>query len=160
MKTNSPRRSAPGTPKADAASRRVSSKTPPPIVNLEMIGDKVKVYSLQNLLRAKRSFKRVDPPLLGDILQPWFDSQIAKPGNQLQGITDLWLAQLPPGLADRTRLAGLSRGTLLVQVASSPVRSEIDSLLRQGLLQRLQTLSKGTVYRIKTIVSTIPFQPH
>jgi hypothetical protein len=150
MKTN--------RPPSSAASRAKKAPPPDPIVNLEMIGDKVKVYSLQNLLRAKRSFKRVEPPLLGDILQPWFERQIQKPGEQLEGITDLWLQNVPEALADRTRLAGLSRGTLVVQVSSSPVRAELDSLLRQGLLRQLQTLSNGAIYRIKTIVDALPFR--
>ena len=137
--------------------RRTTKKTAE-IVNLEMIGDKVKVYSLQNLLRAKRSFKRVDPPSLGEVLQPWFDRQIQKPGEKLEGIMELWLKLLPAPLADRTKLAGLNRGTLLVHVASSPVRSELDSLLRQGLLHQLQTLTKGAVFKVKTSVDMVPFQ--
>ena len=123
-----------------------------------MIGDKVKVYSLQNLLRAKRSFKKVEAPLLGDILQPWFERDIQKPGEQLEGVTDLWLKYVPAAIADRTRLAGLARGTLTVQVASSPVRAELEALLRKGLLERLQTLSNGAIYRVKSIVDVLPFR--
>jgi len=133
------------------SARKTSS--PPPIVNLETVGDKLKVYSLRNLLQNKRQFRTAPPSKLADVLQPWFEKNIQKPGDKLSAITEIWVAHVPSKILDRSRLIAFQRGTLTVSLDSAPVRAELEVLLRQGLLQQLQTLTKGAVFRVKTAVN-------
>lgn len=129
------------------------TKPNPVLANLETTGDKLKVYSLRHLLQNKRDYKTAPPATLGQVLEPWFQKEIQKPGDKLAGISELWLELLPPALIPHTRLAGFTKGTLTVQVTSAPVRAQIDGLLRGGLLKTIQLRSKGAVFRIKTTVS-------
>lgn len=140
--------------------QRPTKKTPrsdPAIDNLEMIGDKVKVYSLQNLLANKRDFQVREPSRLGDVLQPWFEKSVAKPGEKLGPLMEIWLATVPPAIANRSRLIGLMRGTLTVSLDSAPVRAQLEGLLRQGLLKQLQLQAKGALFRVKTVVDGAAF---
>lgn len=130
----------------------VPAKAVAGIGNVEMVGDKVKVYSLQHLLHNKRDFKRREASKLGEVIGPWFEKEVARPGKQLAGVWELWVAEVPAAIVAESRLAGMLRGTLSVQVSSAPVRAELDSLLRRGLLRRLQELSRGVIYRVKTLV--------
>jgi hypothetical protein len=117
-----------------------------------MVGDRLKIYSLQNLLTNKRSPETRDVARLGDVLLPWFERSVSRPGDKLDGVSDLWQKLVPRGLVDRSRLLGLHRGTLSVALDSAPVRAELDGLLRGGLLRELQVHSRGAVYRVKTSV--------
>lgn len=123
------------------------------LTNVETVGDKLKVYSLRNLLQAKRTFKVREPSNLADVLEPWFAKNVEKPGQKLGPITDIWMALVPPEIQDQCRIAGLNRSTLLIQVSNAPARAHLEGLLRQGLLKQLQIQSKGTVYRIKTSIA-------
>jgi hypothetical protein len=133
-------------------------KSPPPIparpdlVNLEMEGDRLKIFSLQTLLTNKRSKETRDTAKLGDVLLPWFDKMVTKPAEKTDEILDLWLSLLPANLKEHTRLVGFSKGTLTVAAGSSTTRAELDARLRAGLLKELQTGSRGSIYRIKTCV--------
>ncbi len=137
------------------STRKPSTSQPPApaITNLETIGDQLKIYSLRNLLQNKRDFRTTPPARLGNVLQPWFEKHVQKPAHQLGPITEIWVASLPAKILDRSRLVAFHRGTLTVSLDSAPVRAELDALLRQGLLQRLQTLSRGAIYRVKTAVN-------
>jgi hypothetical protein len=131
-----------------------SPATPPDaaIANLETAGDRLKIYSLQNLLTNKRNPETRDAARLGDVLLPWFEKSVNRPADKLDGIAEAWQKLVPTALVDRSRLLGLHRGTLTVALDSAPVRAQLDGLLRGGLLRQLQTESRGALYRIKTCV--------
>ena len=124
----------------------------PEIANLETDGERLKVYSLADLIKHKRGRPTRQIMTLGDVLVPWFEKTIEKPSEKLAGCAELWVELVPKRLVAATRLVGFSRGTLTVAADSAIVRAELDGTLRRGLLQQLQTSSKGTIYRVKTCV--------
>jgi hypothetical protein len=147
------------SPKKKPKAKAENSAPPAPtnVTNLETRGDALKVYSLQNLLRNKRTSKLVPTRNLCEVAKKLFEKEVAKPGKSLDGVIDLWIKNVPPELQDGCRLVGLARGTLTVAVRSSALRAELDGLLRSGLLRTLQSGSNGTIFRIKTSVqSSIP----
>jgi hypothetical protein len=125
------------------------------VVNLEMRGDHLKVYTLQTLLTNKRSKETRDTAKLGEVLLPWFQKMVEKPAEKLDGVLDLWLALVPANVKDRARLIGFSKGTLTVALDSTTTRAELDARLRAGMLRELQIGSKGTIYRVKTSVQPL-----
>lgn len=141
---------APPRPQNPAAPSGASAN--PAIDNLERAGDRLKVYSLQNLLTNKRNRDTRDAARLGDVLIPWFEKSVSRPADKLDGITEAWQRLVPPALADQSRLVGLHKGTLTVALNSAPLRAQLDGLLRSGLLRQLQTESRGAVFRIKTTI--------
>jgi hypothetical protein len=120
--------------------------------NLEMVGDRLKIYSLRMLLTNKRRPDTRDAARLGDVLLPWYEQTVAKPMAKLQGLADLWQELVPAAIVRHSRLLGFHRGTLTVALDSSTVRAELDVRLRSGLLRTMQLASKGSLYRIKTCV--------
>lgn len=118
------------------------------------MGEKLKVYSLEHLLRNKRTFRTAPAAKLGDVLAGWYEKEVRKPADRLDGVAELWMAHCPPAILPHTRLVGLVRGTLTVSADSSVVRAQLDGVLRQGLAKQLQALAKGAVYRVKTVVAT------
>jgi len=134
-----------------------SKKSSPPaqVTNLEMQGDRLKIFSLHNLLTNKKSPETRATARLGDVLIPWFEKTVAKPAKQLGPITELWQTLVPPPLQPHSRLLGLSRGTLSVALDSAAARAELDARLRSGLLRQLQTESRGTIFKIKTCVQPL-----
>jgi hypothetical protein len=125
------------------------------ISNLEMQGDRLKVFSLQTLLTNKRSKETRETAKLGEVLLPWFEKMVEKPAEKMEGVLELWMELAPAALRDRCRLTGFQRGTLTIAVESATVRAELDARLRQGLLRQLQTRSKGAVFRVKTSVQPL-----
>jgi hypothetical protein len=132
------------------------STAPAEVINLEMEGDRLKVFSLETLLTNKRNPETRPAARLGDVLLPWFEKVISKPAEKLDGITELWQALVPPNLKERSRLLGLAKGVLTVALDSATVRSELDARLRAGLLRQLQTGSKGAVFKVKTSIQAVP----
>ena len=130
----------------------------PPLTNLEMDGDRLKVFSLHTLLTNKRNPETRAAARLGDVLLPWYENAVAKPAAKLEGIVELWQEHVPPAIASRSRLAGFHRGTLTVALDSTTLRAELDAQLRGGLLRTLQTASRGTLFRVKTCVLSQPYQ--
>ena len=128
--------------------------TQAPVSNLETVGDRLKVFSLQKLLTNKRSKDSRDVARLGDVLLPWFEEVVSKPSEKLAGVSELWKTFVPPALLRRTRLVTFHRGTLTVALDSATVRAELDAQLRGGLLRKLQTESRGTLFRVKTCVAS------
>jgi hypothetical protein len=125
------------------------------IANVEPVAGVREVYSLQRLLTNKANPRTRDAAKLGDVLLPWFEKVVAKPGEKLEGVTELWQALVPERMLKRTRLLGLNKGTLSVGVDSAPMRAELDGQLRGGMLRQLQTESRGAVYRVKTCVQAM-----
>jgi hypothetical protein len=123
--------------------------------NLQMRGDRLKVYSLQTLLTNKRSKETRETAKLGEVLLPWFEKMVNKPAQKLDGVLELWIALAPTNLKDRSRLIGFTKGTLTIALESTTTRSELDARLRSGLLHQLQTGSKGAIYRVKTCVQPV-----
>ena len=120
--------------------------------NLEMAGDRLKVYSLQTLLTNKRSPETRATARLGDVLLPWYEQVVAKPAEKLGPLIQLWQSLAPSNLVSRSRILGFSRGTLTVALDSSTVRAEMEACLRGGLLRHLQSSSRGTIFKVKTCV--------
>jgi hypothetical protein len=125
------------------------------LTNLEMDGDRLKIFSLHTLLTNKRRRDTRDAARLGDVLLPWFEHAVTKPAAKLDGIAELWQEHVPASLVKRSRLIAFHRGTLTVALDSTTVRAELDMRLRGGLLRTLQTASKGSVYRVKTCVQGV-----
>jgi hypothetical protein len=123
--------------------------------NLEIRGDRLKVYSLQTLLTNKRNKETRDTARLGEVLLPWFEKVVEKPAEKLDGVLELWLSLVPTNLKERARLIGFAKGTLSVALDSATMRAELDVKLRQGLLRQLQTASKGAIFRVKTAVQPL-----
>ena len=120
--------------------------------NLEMAGDRLKVYSLAEMVRHKQTRSKRPIMTLADVLVPWFEKTVEKPSAKLAGCAELWVEKVPKALAGATRLVGFSRGTLTVAVDNATIRAELDGALRRGLLGELQEASKGAIYRVKTCV--------
>jgi hypothetical protein len=123
-----------------------------PLANLEMDGDRLKMYSLRTLLTNKRRPDTRDAARLGDVLLPWYEQAVVKPAAKLHGLVEVWQEHVPAAIVKRSRLLGFHRGTLTVALDSSTVRAELDVRLRGGLLRTMQVASKGSLYRIKTCV--------
>ena len=134
-------------------SRTPASSGPLPAVNLEMEGDRLKVYSLQTLLTNKKNPDTRPVARLGDVLLPWFEKMVSQPAEKLSDSVELWQRLIPDKLYTRSRLLGLHRGTLTVALDSTTVRAELDAALRGGLLRQLQTESRGAIFRVKTRVA-------
>src|SRR6185312_8157064 len=113
--------------------RPSAARAPDPLVNLEMKGDRLKVFSLQTLLTNKKSKETRDAARLGDVLLPWFEKMVTKPAEKFGGVADLWNLHIPAPIAQRSRLVSFSKGTLTVALDSSTVRAELDGKLRGGL---------------------------
>lgn len=140
----------------DRFRKRPARKTPPApdpaLANLETDGEQLKIYSLARLLEHKTSGRKKTPSTLAEVLVPWFEKHVAKPSAKLGMVSDIWASLVPPALVEHTRLVNLQRGTLTVALSNATARAELDGMLRRGLQRKLQELSKGQVYRVKTIV--------
>ncbi len=137
------------------AAMRSTTSPPETVSNLEMRGDRLKVFTLQTLLTNKRSKETRETAKLGEVLLPWFEKMVKKPAEKLDGVMDLWMSLVPANLKERVRLISFQRGTLTVAVDSSTLRAELDARLREGLLRQLQTASKGAIFRVKTFVQPL-----
>lgn len=96
-------------------------------------------------LRKDRSLPRRDLSL--GFLADQFKRDVAKPYKQLGGLSVLWAELVPAHLIERSRLVGLSRGVLHVEVDNPAAHFEIDRLLRGGLQKRLIEGHKGPAFR-------------
>ena len=94
-----------------------------------------------NQLRQWRNWPDRDFSL--GFLKQKFEREVARPHRELGNLAGLWNDHVPPEIARRTRLVGLSRGTLKVAVDSSAVLYELDRLLRGGLEKKLVKQSTG-----------------
>jgi hypothetical protein len=134
--------------------RKRSSAKVEGAANLETQDGKLKIYSLAGLLKHKQTHRHHRKmATLSEVIGPWFEKTVEKPAEKLGPCVDVWLAHVPAKLATKTRIAGFYRGTLTISAESAIVRAELDAALRKGLLQTLQTASKGIIYRVKTAVA-------
>src|SRR5262249_53984467 len=123
---------------ANMRAKRSETAAQPTVNNLEMKGDRLKVFSLQTLLTNKKRRETRDAARLGDVLLPWYEQTVAKPAAKLEGIVELWQELVPAAIVKRSRLVGFHRGTLTVALDSATVRAELESQLRSGLLRKMQ----------------------
>ena len=96
-------------------------------------------------LRKSRSLPRPDLSL--GFMAEQFKREVAKPYQQLGDLAELWRELVPAKLVERSRLVGLSRGVLHVEVDNPAAHFEIDRLLRGGLQKRLIQGHKGPAFR-------------
>lgn len=96
-------------------------------------------------LRKDRSLPTRDLSL--GFLSEQFKRDVAKPYKQLGDLAELWAELVPAHLIERSRLVGLSRGVLHVEVDNPAAHFEIDRLLRGGLQKQLIEGHKGPAFR-------------
>jgi hypothetical protein len=96
-------------------------------------------------LRASRSLPKRDLSL--GFLTDQFKRDVAKPYKQLGDLAEMWAQLVPARLVERSRLVGLSRGILHVEVDNPAAHFEIDRLLRSGVQKQLIQGHKGPAFR-------------
>jgi len=96
-------------------------------------------------IRPDRSLRTKDLSL--GFLAEQFTREVAKPYQQLGDLAELWGELLPPHLVARSKLVGLSRGTLHVEVDSPAANFAIDQLLRGGVQRDLIKRHRGPAIR-------------
>lgn len=101
----------------------------------------------EHLERLRRDRSLPNPDLSLGFIEQQFKQEIAKPYKQLGDLAELWSSLLPAALAEQSRLLGLSRGTLHVEVSNAAAHYEIDRLLRSGLQKKLIQSHKGAALR-------------
>ncbi len=80
-------------------------------------------------------------------LPAMFHKEVAKPYQQLAGISRVWAQVAPEPVQRHARLESLSRGVLHVAVDSSAALYELERLLRSGLREALITRNTGPAIR-------------
>lgn len=108
-----------------------------------MQGDPVQEHL--DRLRKSRSLPNKDLSL--SFLAEQFKREVAKPFAQLGDLAVLWRELVPSALVERSRLVGLSRGVLHVEVDNPAAHFEIDRLLRGGLQEELIKRHRGPAIR-------------
>jgi len=107
-----------------------------------------------------RRWRNRDRDLSLGFLEKQVRSQYGRPAKQLGALVPHWESLVPAALLPRTRLESLSRGTLRVTVADASTNYELDRLLREGLLAKLQKASSGaTLRRVRLQVGKVETQP-
>ena len=96
-------------------------------------------------LRKDRSLPKRDLSL--GFLEAQFKREVAGPYKQLGDLAALWSELLPDHLVTRSKLVGLSRGTLHIEVDSPAVHYEIDQCLRGGAQRLLVERHRGPAIR-------------
>lgn len=76
---------------------------------------------------------------------------LKKQERGLGGIAEAWAGVVPPELAERTVLVGVSRGVLTVRAADSVTKWELEVLLRSGGEAELLRRSPVSVRRIRIV---------
>lgn len=97
--------------------------------------------------RLRLSKKLPNPDLSMGFLADQFKRDVAKPYKQLGDLAELWATLVPAALVERSRLVGLSRGVLHVEVDSPAAHFEVDRLLRGGLQKQLIQGHRGQAFR-------------
>lgn len=89
---------------------------------------------------------------LGEILPPWFAREVLKPARTMDFLTPAWNS-LPEILRRSCTLKGIHRSILTITCEQAPARTELERLLRNGLLAQIQAASHGRIKRVKVILS-------
>lgn len=101
----------------------------------------------EHLDRLRKSRSLPNPDLSLGFIAEQFKREVAKPYKQLGDLAELWRALVPTALVERSRLVGLSHGTLHVEVDNPASHFEIDRLLRGGLQKQLIQSHRGPAIR-------------
>jgi|GEM_PF-438525 len=101
----------------------------------------------EHLDRLRKSRSLPKPDLSLGFMAEQFKRDVAKPYLQLGDLAELWRQLVPAKLVERSRLVGLSRGTLHLEVDNPAAHFEIDRLLREGLQKQLIQGHKGPAFR-------------
>lgn len=103
--------------------------------------------AMNKLERVRQSRLRPAKDVTLSFLVKQFERDVAKPFKQLGDLAELWTQLVPGKLVERTRLVGLSRGTLHVEVDNPAAHFELDRLLRSGLQNQLIRSHRGPAFR-------------
>lgn len=101
----------------------------------------------KHLERLQKSRSLPNRDLSLGFLAEQFKREVAKPYKQLGDLAALWRDLVPSALVERSRLIGLSRGVLHVEVDNPAAHFEIDRLLRSGLQKQLIQGHRGPAFR-------------
>ena len=110
------------------------------------------VASITQILnyRKPKSSHTTEP--LGEILPAWFAREVLKPARTMDFLTPTWNS-LPELLRRSCTLKGIHRSVLTIACEQAPARTELERLLRNGLLARIQAASHGRIKRVKVILA-------
>lgn len=96
------------------------------------------------------------------VRQPWDSSLAMEMDRALRdlntqrravgGAAAAWGEVIPGGLAERTALAGISRGVLTVRVADAATKYELDRVLRSGAERRLIVACQTPVRSVRVVI--------
>lgn len=77
----------------------------------------------------------------------------ARDHRRLGNAGDAWAATCPEQLLGRTRIVGLSRGSLTVAVPDAATRFELDRALRSGAERALIGMCSAPVRKVRVVVT-------
>lgn len=80
--------------------------------------------------------------------------ELRKVQRAVGGVAKAWREVVPPELAERCRLVGISRGTLEVVVPDAPTRFALDRFLRSGGERSLVQASIPGLQRVRISIGT------
>ena len=109
------------------------------------------VASIKQVVRYRHANEKVGTQSLADILPGWFATEVLKPARTMDFLEPLW-RNLPEPLRRTCTLKGIHRSVLTIHCDQSTARSELERLLRNGLLAQVQAASHGRVKKVKTVV--------
>jgi len=101
----------------------------------------------EHLDRLRKNRMLPNPDLSLGFVAEQFKRDVAKPFKQMGDLAVLWRELVPAALVERSRLVGLSRGVLHVEVDNPAAHFEVDRLLRGGLQKQLIQSHRGAAFR-------------
>jgi len=75
---------------------------------------------------------------IGRVLKDWLRQSGLLKRSALVELEEAWRAAAGPAIASQTRLVGVRREELWVEVGSAPLRAELDGFRKQELLGKLR----------------------
>ncbi len=113
------------------------------------------VASITQIVRFRHANQKVGTQSLAEILPGWFATEVLKPARTMDFIEPIWRS-LPEPLRRTCNLRGIHRPILTIHCDQSTARSELERLLRNGLLLQIQAASHGRVKKVKVVVKRQP----
>ena len=107
------------------------------------------VASIKQVIRFRHANQKPATQPLADILPGWFATEVLKPARTMDFLEPLW-RDLSEPLRRTCSLKGIHRSVLTIHCDQSTARSELERLLRNGLLAQIQAASHGRVKKVKT----------